>query len=110
VLILGVLIALAVSVADYAERILQVTDPSSIVCDEMVGFWLTTFLLPSGIVWFLLAFGLFRWFDITKPWPIQWMEKTYKGGLGIVLDDLAAALYSWLALHAIYYGYQWVVH
>jgi phosphatidylglycerophosphatase A len=51
--------------------------------------------------WWLLAFVLFRLFDIVKPWPIRQVEKRFDGGLGIMLDDIVAALYAMLILWAI---------
>jgi len=43
---------------------------------------------------YVLAFVLFRLFDIAKPWPIGWLDRTFEGGLGIMLDDLMAGLYA----------------
>jgi phosphatidylglycerophosphatase A len=48
-----------------------------------------------------MGFFLFRLFDIWKPWPACWLDKHVHGGLGIMLDDLAAALYAWLGLHIL---------
>jgi phosphatidylglycerophosphatase A len=46
----------------------------------------------------LLAFALFRCFDILKPWPINWLDERVHGGFGVMLDDLLAALYAVLVL------------
>jgi len=46
----------------------------------------------------LLGFVLFRVFDIAKPWPIRWVDRRVTGGLGIMLDDLIAAIPAWLLL------------
>jgi len=84
---------------------LNKNDPSEIVIDEMVAFWFVLALLPSAndphgefvlvglSEWFiqLLAFILFRVFDIFKPPPIGWVDKNIKGGFGIMLDDMIAA-------------------
>jgi len=48
--------------------------------------------LPSGMLWLLIGFVLFRLFDILKPWPIDWLDRQVHGGLGIMLDDLVAGL------------------
>lgn len=69
-------------------------DPGGIVWDEMVGFCLAVTFLPSHWTWWLGAFILFRLFDIWKPWPICQVEKFFKGGLGIMIDDILAALYT----------------
>jgi phosphatidylglycerophosphatase A len=109
--ILLLLTLIAIYLAGYAEQQIKVTDHSGIVCDEMVGFWLTTFLLPPGVFWLLLVFGLFRIFDITKPWPINVAQRRCKGGFGIVLDDLLAGIYSWAILQTIYAFYpHWLYH
>ena len=73
-------------------------DPGGIVWDEMVGYWLTVALLPLQWTWMLAAFLLFRFFDIFKPWPVSLAEKRFGGGLGIMLDDVIAALYAMLVL------------
>ena len=69
-------------------------DPGGIVWDEMVAYWLTIAFLPTQWTWWLAAFVLFRLFDILKPWPIRQSEKFFKGGLGIMIDDIIAALYA----------------
>ena len=53
---------------------------------------------PAGWAWVLAGFLLFRLFDIWKPWPIRWLDRRIKGGLGIMLDDLAAGVLTWLVL------------
>ena len=69
-------------------------DPGGIVWDEMVGYWLTVAFIPAQWPWLLAAFILFRLFDILKPWPIRQSEKLFSGGLGIMVDDVLAALYA----------------
>ncbi len=76
-----------------AERVLRQTDAPSIVIDEIVAAMLTGFLLPFSWGWQIVGFLFFRFFDIVKPPPIRRMEKI-KGGLGIMADDLVAALYA----------------
>lgn len=85
---------------------LGVHDHGGIVWDEMVGYWLTMLLAPKGWVWMLLGFVLFRIFDIFKPWPIGPVDKHVHGGMGIMLDDVLAAVFAWLCLHIIaaFYG------
>ncbi len=79
-------------------------DHASIVWDEWAGQW----LVLLGVSWnsweIILGFLLFRLFDIWKPWPIRWLDKHVHGGLGIMLDDLVAAVYALAALHAISYA------
>jgi len=67
------------------------TDPRECVIDELAGQWLACALAPLSVHGYLLAFVLFRLFDIAKPWPISSAEKL-KDGIGIVADDMAAGL------------------
>lgn len=67
-------------------------DHQSIVIDEVIGIFLTT-SIASHLWWhYLLAFLLFRIFDIWKPWPVQWVDANMKTGLGTMLDDVVAAV------------------
>jgi len=78
-----------------------VHDHGGIVFDEWVGMWITMLLAPAGLWWLLLGFGLFRFFDIIKPWPINWLDEKVHGGLGIMLDDIVAGLMALLCLQLI---------
>ena len=89
---------LGIYLCEVTARRLGGEDPGGVVWDEMVGFWLTVALLPLQWQWFLAAFVLFRAFDILKPWPIRWLERRFHGGLGIMLDDVMAALYAMAVL------------
>ena len=75
-----------------------VEDPGSIVIDEVAAQWVVLLAAPPAPLPYALAFVLFRIFDIWKPWPARWAERYVKGGLGIMLDDLFAALYAMLSL------------
>ncbi len=76
----------------YANHIGQ-PDPSSVVIDEVAG-QLFTLCFVTVDLWTLAAgFVLFRFFDIAKPWPIYWIDKKVKGGFGIMLDDITAAIF-----------------
>ena len=77
------------------------TDHGAIVIDEFAGMWITLFLVfPDPKTW-LLGFLLFRLFDIFKPWPVRWAEQRFRGGLGVMLDDVLAGIYAALTLHLI---------
>lgn len=82
-------------------RDLNVHDHGGIVWDEWVGIWLTLFLAPVGLGWMLLGFAFFRFFDIVKPWPIKWFDQHIHGGLGIMIDDVIAAVFAWLCLQGV---------
>jgi phosphatidylglycerophosphatase A len=77
---------------------LGVEDYGGIVWDEMVAYWLIVAFIPFGWLWYLAAFIIFRGFDILKPWPISMIDERIHGGLGIMLDDVLAAIYTILIL------------
>lgn len=85
-------------------RHMGVSDPGSIVWDEIVAMWLILFLLmPAGFMAQLSAFFLFRFFDAVKPGPVAWADRLFKGfgwrgGWGILFDDLVAALCTLMVL------------
>lgn len=78
-----------------------VDDPGAVVIDEVAGQWMVLLAAPLDPLAWTLAFVLFRLFDIWKPWPVRWVDRRIKGGVGIMLDDLAAAGYALLALWAL---------
>ena len=79
-------------------RHLGVEDHPAMVVDEMVAFLLVLAILPRDLSWQAAAFVLFRAFDIVKPAPIDWFERRFHGGFGVMFDDLLAAGYSLLML------------
>jgi phosphatidylglycerophosphatase A len=74
-------------------RYAGISDPGAIVIDEVVGQWAVLLVVPQDVGFYLLAFLIFRTFDIWKPWPIRWVDRYVKGGLGVMLDDLVAGVY-----------------
>ena len=84
---------------------LGVHDHSGIVWDEIVGYLITMMAAPQGIVWIVVGFLLFRFFDIVKPWPIRRIDQQVEGGWGIMLDDIIAGIFSWLVLQASFLLY-----
>lgn len=80
------------------------SDHGSIVWDEIVAMFLVLAFTPSNWLWWLAAFGLFRFFDILKPWPIRWFDAHLKNGFGVMFDDLLAAIFTLLAIK----GLQWL--
>ena len=87
---------------------MQIKDPACIVFDEFVGIWVALFMLPAGWYWLLIGFVLFRGFDILKPWPVNWLDERLPGGWGIMLDDVAAGLYSLLVIQVLAYALGWL--
>ncbi len=86
-------------------RTLGIADHGGMVWDEIVAFALVLLFTPAGWLWMVLAFALFRLFDILKPWPIRLADTHFKSGFGVMFDDLLAALYA----IAIIKGLQWLV-
>jgi phosphatidylglycerophosphatase A len=105
---MGELIAVSLPLGWWActvtARNLRVADPSAVVWDEIVCFWIVLWLLlPAGWMGQLAAFLLFRLFDALKPGPVGWADRAFKGwgwrgGFGILADDLVAAFCTLLVL------------
>jgi phosphatidylglycerophosphatase A len=93
---------LAVVTAGSAEKIIDRKDPGIIVIDEIIGMLIALIGAPAHPVSWLIAFLLFRFFDIVKPFPVNWPDKHLNGGWGIVMDDIAAGLYTLIVMQAGY--------
>ena len=102
---IGVAVGLFVAgiwICGESARRLGIHDHGGIVWDEVTGMFVTLLVAPYSITAWVLAFLLFRAFDIVKPWPIRDLDHRLGGGLGIMLDDLVAALYA--AILLVFYG------
>jgi len=98
-LVLVLSFALGVWACNVAGRALGVDDHRSLVWDEFVGQWIA--LVPALLApWWAVAAGfvLFRLFDVTKPWPISWLDRHLKGGLGVMVDDVVAGVFAAVVL------------
>lgn len=73
-------------------------DPPAVVIDEVAGQCLVLLAASPSILSFAVGFLLFRLFDVWKPWPVSWADRTISGGLGVMLDDMLAGLYGFLLL------------
>ena len=91
----------------YAET-LGVEDPGEIVIDEVWGFLITMTWLPMTWQAYLLGFLLFRVLDITKPFPIGYLDRKIPGGLGIMADDIAAGIIANVILQILYVKTGWL--
>lgn len=76
-------------------------DPGMAVIDEWVGMWITLFAAPPEWWWAAVGFGLFRLFDIWKPWPARSVDRELGGGLGAMTDDALAGAMAWLAMQGL---------
>ena len=93
--VVAVVIAVGVWICGESARRLERHDDQRIVLDEIAGVLLTSLVVTERTFLALaLVFVFFRFFDILKPWPIRDVDHSLRGGLGIMLDDLIAALYA----------------
>ncbi|AMO25395.1 phosphatidylglycerophosphatase [Ramlibacter tataouinensis] len=107
---LGLLIAVSLALGWWACTVtashMRVLDPGSIVWDEVVAFWIVLWLVtPASFTAQLAAFLLFRLFDAVKPGPVAWADGLFqgfgwRGGFGILFDDLVAAFCTLLVIAA----------
>jgi phosphatidylglycerophosphatase A len=75
-------------------------DPSQCTIDEIMGMWISLYLIPKSVINIMIGFFIWRFFDIIKPYPARDLEKL-KGGLGIMIDDFISAVYSLITLHIL---------
>jgi phosphatidylglycerophosphatase A len=97
-----VVVLVGIPAGSIVERESGGVDPGHVVIDEVAGQWIALAACPVEIRHGLLAFGLFRFFDIVKPWPARQLERLH-GGLGIMMDDVAAGIYALLAGLIVHY-------
>lgn len=103
-LIVLIFLLLGIWLCHSTAKALGVHDHQSIVWDEVVGYLITMFAAPRHWLWIVIGFGLFRLFDIVKPWPIKWLDRHVHGGLGIMLDDVAAGVAAALVLQSMHFS------
>jgi phosphatidylglycerophosphatase A len=98
-----VLAGIGMVVCEYTERAIGAHDHGSIVWDEIVGFIITMFLAP--VTWWSIVAGFlfFRFFDILKPFPVSWLDTHLRGGIGTMMDDVAAGLLAFASLQLLVY-------
>ena len=84
--------------AERTGQALGVADHGAIVWDEIIATWLVLAFTPPSLLWQAVAVALFRFFDIVKPPPVSWADRRFKGGFGVMFDDIVAAGYALLAL------------
>ena len=88
-----VCLVISVWLSPWAQKYFGQSDPKQFVIDEAAGMFLVLVFMPPEFFASLIAFGLFRLFDITKPWPIKHLEKL-PTRFALVADDLMAAVYA----------------
>ena len=100
-LVTAIVCVLGIWICGKSSELLGVHDHSGIVWDEFAGYFVTMIAAPSGWLWIIIGFVLFRLFDIWKPWPISVLDKKVHGGLGIMVDDILAGVFSLIVLQLI---------
>lgn len=90
--------ALGIWACGATGRAMGIPDHSAMNWDEVVAFLLVLMLTPPGLGWQAFAFFAFRFFDVVKPPPIRYFDRTIKGGFGVMFDDIVAAFYTLLAM------------
>jgi phosphatidylglycerophosphatase A len=97
--VLVVLFVSGIFLCGYANRQFGTDDHPAAVWDEVVTFPWVLLGIPLTPVTIVVAFLLFRFFDIIKPWPIRWVDKNMHGGFGVMFDDWLAAIASLIVMH-----------
>jgi phosphatidylglycerophosphatase A len=98
-MLISLFTVLGISIGNKFET-LYGKDPKQCTIDEMVGMWITLLFIPKKIWFIIVAFIIWRFLDIVKPFPANIAEKL-NGGLGIMLDDIIAGIYALTILHII---------
>ncbi|MDH5298495.1 MAG: phosphatidylglycerophosphatase A [Desulfobulbaceae bacterium] len=100
-MVMAGLMVFGMLIAGSAEKIMDRRDPGIVVIDEIAGMLITLIGAPVHWLTMLIGFGLFRFFDILKPFPIRLVDQRFHGGIGIMLDDVVAGLYSLIILQLL---------
>jgi phosphatidylglycerophosphatase A len=84
-----------------AEAIFKEKDSHKIVIDEIVGYLYAMILVPTTLSMLIIAFFIFRIFDVLKPFPLRRLQRLH-GGIGVMIDDILAGLYSCVLIHVFF--------
>jgi phosphatidylglycerophosphatase A len=101
ILILLIILPVGIIASHRAEILTQEKDSRHIIIDEFCGFYFSLLLIPFTASSAITAFFLFRLFDILKPFPIRRLESSLSGGIGIMADDIMAAIYTNIILQIL---------
>ncbi|MFL2510084.1 MAG: phosphatidylglycerophosphatase A [Alphaproteobacteria bacterium] len=106
VIIFLIILFTSLKLIEKYSNLLKSHDSSTIVIDEFLGIFLIILFydylkFTNDFIMFLLILILFRFFDILKIFPINWVDKNIKNSFGVVLDDLLAGVYSIIVLYSI---------
>ncbi len=93
---------ISMPIVQSAEKQLGTHDSGVIILDEILGYLVAVWAMPFNFWTVAIGFGLFRLFDIWKPFPISYLDKKIKGALGVIVDDLAAGIFAHVILRGLY--------
>lgn len=99
--ITAILVLAGIYLCGKVNRDMDTDDHPAAVWDEIATFPIVMIAVPLTWYYVVLGFVLFRIFDIWKPWPIRWIDKNIHGGIGVMLDDVVAALAAWIIVFLI---------
>ena len=102
------IVFLGIFLSDIYEKSKGDHDLSEIVIDEVAGYIIAMTLLPMTWQALTLGFLIFRFFDIFKPFPIGWLDRKINGGLGVMVDDIAAGVITNVILQILYTKTAWL--
>lgn len=88
--VIAVTFVLGTIACEKAEEAIGKHDNGGIVIDEFIGMFISILAYPAQWYWAILAFVLFRFFDILKPFPVSWADRNISGGVGVMVDDVLA--------------------
>ena len=100
IIFLTILSIFALLCSHMTAKEMRIKDPSQIVIDEVIGMSISLFMIPKTLTSYLMAFLIFRFLDITKPYPINKSQDFY-GGFGIIMDDVFAGLITLIVMQIL---------
>ena len=102
-ILLVLLLMIGTFIVNQSLKEIGTKDHQEIVIDELLAMMLVVHFIPPDPKWAIAAFLIFRFFDISKPYPIKKIEKKYKNAFGIMADDIVAAIYSIIIILVLKY-------
>jgi phosphatidylglycerophosphatase A len=102
------LTAISFFLTDKGKEVFGRDDPKQAIFDEVVGQFITFFMIPINMRTLILGFVLFRFYDIVKPFPVHRLEEI-EGGVGVTMDDVIAGILANVTLMFSIWAYQWIM-
>mgnify|MGYP001823077813 CR=1 FL=1 len=102
-MVIVLVFSLGVWLCNRVEARYGLHDPGAIVIDEIVGVWIALLGFGPEWIWAVAGFALFRLFDIAKPWPVRWADRSLRGGFGVMVDDVLAGCLAAIVLQVAFW-------